>query len=75
MDPASTMKPTPNQATLSSRTTNWVERVDAVTQGDKRVQPWKNWVGSSVDTGFEDGEKEDIILALKNNVQHNNVAA
>jgi hypothetical protein len=53
----------------------WAQQIEQKTGQDDRSQPWKTWLGDKVDTGFEDEEKDDIILALKNNVQHNNVAA
>jgi len=41
---------------------------------DARVQPWKAWLGDTVDTGF-DKEGVDDALNLKSGVQDNGIAS
>ena len=64
-----------DQPVYDKPTSDWVQQTEQLSAQDDRTQPWKKALGDKVGIGFENEEKEDIILALKNNAQHNNVAA
>ncbi|KAB8360852.1 hypothetical protein FH972_024586 [Carpinus fangiana] len=38
---------------------SWLDQVHADNNNETRAQPWKQWCGESVDTGFGNAEKED----------------
>jgi hypothetical protein len=65
---------TPPQTSLQSTSRETTPLQQIIPTKDTRIQPWKFWLGDTVDTGFEE-KGVDNALMLKSGVQDNGVAA